>query len=156
MRVGFLVVLVLAVVALGIHYDTSDSYVLSSPDGEDLVREYDAHHGETVLVFGRVVDTDRDAESATVVVSTAVGTVRPTVSNVDADVQPGGVVQVYGTVRPGPAIEASNVVVVNPSGSSDAYKYAVSAVGAVLVVVAFFRRWAVDTDDWTFEVRSDG
>jgi len=155
-RVATLAVLLSAVVALGVHYDVSGRYALSSPDASDLVDDYDAHYGETALVFGRVVDYDRSAATATVAVTTAEGTVRPTVSNFDVDVQPGGVVQVYGIVRPGPEIEASNVVVVNPTGSSDLYKYAVSAVGAILILVVFFRDWTVDTDDWALEVRGDG
>jgi len=48
---------------------------------------------------------------------------------------------------------SGTVRVVNPAGSSEAYKYAVSAVGAVLVLALFFKYWRVDHRTLTFEVR---
>jgi len=50
-------------------------------------------------------------------------------------------------------VDAETVRVVNPAGASETYKYAVSAVGALLVVALFFRYWRVDIETLTFEVR---
>jgi preprotein translocase subunit SecF len=72
---------------------------------------------------------------------------------VERSVQPGGAVQVYGTVEPDRHLAADRVVVVNPAGSSMLFKYGVSLVGALLVVVLFFRHWRFDTDGVGFEVR---
>ncbi|MEF8883259.1 MAG: hypothetical protein V5A34_12135, partial [Halapricum sp.] len=78
------------------------------------------------------------------------------VPNATAGVQPGGVVQVYGILWPERVIQPERTEVVNASGGSSTYKYGVSAVGALLVVILFFRYWTIDTDEWAIEVRADG
>jgi hypothetical protein len=79
-----------------------------------------------------------------------------TVREFDANVEPGGVVQVLGRLEPGRAMTPDAVAVVNPSGSSLVYKYSTSLVGAALVLVVLFRHWRVDWRSLSLEVREDG
>ncbi|MFC7197221.1 hypothetical protein ACFQL4_25575 [Halosimplex aquaticum] len=62
--------------------------------------------------------------------------------------------QIHGTLQTGHTIAAANVEVVNPAGGSKLYKYAVSSVGAVLVLALFFRRWRFDPEALAFETRA--
>lgn len=78
------------------------------------------------------------------------------VRSFDVQVEPGGTVQVYGTLRPNNIIKAERVVVVNPARTSKWYKYAVSVVGALLVVIMFFRWWRFDPVTLAFERRNNG
>jgi hypothetical protein len=79
-----------------------------------------------------------------------------TVEGFDASVSPGGSVQVYGQLQPDQRIKAENIVVVNPSRSSTTYKHASSVLGALLVLLQFFRHWRFDIETLVFEVRADG
>lgn len=155
-RVLGVVVLLGAVTGLCLHYGANEERADPYPKNEALATDYDAHVGEDTLVFGTVRDIDRDANTATVEVDSDVGPFDMTVTGFSGSVQPGGVVQVYGVLRPERTIDATNVAVVNPAGSSNLYKYAVSAVGAVLVLALFFRQWRFDPDGLAFEVRDDG
>lgn len=125
------------------------------PRGEDIAAEYESYVGSETLLWGAVQSVDRDTGTATIRLETPAGPLELSVTDFDADVEPGGVVQVYGTLQPGHTIEATNVVVVNPAGASATLKYAVSAVGAVLVLVLFLRRWRPDTGQWAFVPRED-
>jgi hypothetical protein len=64
--------------------------------------------------------------------------------------------QVRGRLAPDRTVVAERVLVVNPYSWSEPYKYAVSVVGAALVLVVFFREWRPDVDALAFEVRDDG
>ncbi|MFB6308596.1 MAG: hypothetical protein ABEH35_04630 [Haloarculaceae archaeon] len=145
------VVLLLALGGLGVHSAATWDQRWPYPSGEDLGQDYESHIGEETLLFGTVTDTDEDQRRATVRAG-----VELQVDGFTADVQPGGIVQVYGTIRPDHVIEAENVVVVNPAAGSKIYKYATSLVGAILVLVVFFRSWRIDTDEIALEVRDRG
>lgn len=149
--------LILGVLAgLCLHYGATASAHDPYPETGDLATDYDAHVGEEALVFGEVAAVDDGANSASIRVDSADGPFELTVRDFTTAIESGGLVQVHGTLRPDRTIEPDTVEVVNPSGSSDLYKYAVSAVGAVLVLVVFLRRWRLNTDSHAFEVRSDG
>ncbi|WP_436929429.1 hypothetical protein [Halosimplex halobium] len=138
-----------------VHYDAVAPTQSPYPEPEELATGYDAHVGERTLLFGTVRRVDAGADRATVRVDSAEGPFEMTVTGFAERVRPGGVVQVYGTLQADRAIDASAVAVVNPAGASKGYKYAVSAVGALLALAAFFRRWRVDRESLTFEVRAD-
>lgn len=140
-------------VAGGVHYDALYDEKWPYPTDEGLSADYDEYVGEQVLLFGDVESIDRTADRATIEVEADNGPFTVTVEGIDADVEPGGVVQVYGTVRPGQTIAASNVVVVEASSENRLYQFAVSGVGAVLVLAAFFRYWRIDWAALTFEPR---
>lgn len=139
----------------GVHYDTAESDHWPYPDTADLKTTPDQHAGEQVFLFGTVEQLDEDAGTARISVESDAGPFTVDVGEFDTqrDVQPGGVVQVVGEFQPGDAVTAENVRVVNPAGSSNLYKYAVSLVAAVLILVLFFRDWRVNIRSLSFEAR---
>jgi len=147
------VLLGLLLVGMGNHYETSFEDNWPYPTGDALDADYETHVDEQTFLTGTVQTVDRENETVEILVETEHGQLPLTVSGVCRSIQPGGALQVYGTVEPDHHLAANNVVVVNPAGSSKAFKYAVSLVGALLVVGLFFRHWRVDTDDVGFEVR---
>lgn len=153
-RVLLAVALVGLVFAMGAHYDSAEEEHWPYPDADRLAAEYDRHVGERALLFGTVESVS--AGTARLSVEHAAGSFPLTVRAVDANVEPGGTVQVLGRLEPGRAMTADAVAVVNPSGSALVYKYGTSLVGAALVLVVFFRYWRVDRESLSLEVREDG
>lgn len=143
----------LALLGMCVHYAAAYDDRWPYPDGADLDANYENHVGERTFLFGTVQETDRANETAEILVETERGQLPLTVSGVDQAVESGGTIQVYGTVRPDRGLAAETVVVVNPAGTSKLFKYAVSLVGVLLVVVLFFRHWRVDTDKLGFRVK---
>jgi 2-hydroxychromene-2-carboxylate isomerase len=140
-----LIALVVAIIGgMGVHYESNVTTHWPYPTDEELATEYDAHIGETTLLFGTVESTTGDTASITVESDTEDYKLR--IQSFEASVSEGGVVQVFGEVRPNSEIVAHNVVVVNPATASRFYKYAVSLVGAGLVVALFFRHWSVNLE----------
>ncbi len=148
------VALVGLVFAMGVHYDSADEERWPYPDTDRLAAEYDQYVGEQALLFGTVESVS--AGTARLSVEHAGGSFPLTVREFDANVEPGGVVQVLGRLESGRAMTPDAVAVVNPSGSSLVYKYSTSLVGAALVLVVLFRHWRVDWRSLSLEVREDG
>lgn len=140
----------------GIHYDAVYESHWPYPTDERIAADYDRYVGERTLLFGDVTAVDRSSATITVRVEPNGDSFELTARGVDADVESGGTVQLLGTLRPDHRMTVERVVVVNPSGGSFAYKYASSAVGALLVLAAFFRAWRVDAGRLRFERRERG
>ena len=155
-RLFGVVVLLAAVGGLGVHYDVTAEDHYPYPTSEDLATDYERYVGEETRLFGDVERVDADAERAMIRVTSDEGNFELLVERFTERVQPGGVVQVYGTLEADYTMSATNVAVVNPAGASKAYKYAVSVVGAALVLALFFRHWWFDTESLAFELRSGG
>jgi hypothetical protein len=154
-------VLVAALAGLFVHYgataDSHDRY----PGNEEIALSYDDHVGETVQIAGIVRSLAANGSGGANATMTVVlrnwesfGTL--TVRDADRSVDPGGTVQVVGTLGADRTISAERVLPVNPRSWSEPYKYAVSVVGAALILVVFFREWRVDAEGLAFEVREDG
>jgi hypothetical protein len=143
------------VVGMGVYYSTAEADHWPYPGTDDLAVDYDEYVGEETFISGSVRTHD-DAGTMLLKVNSDYGPFEMVVTGAEETTVPGGIVQVYGTLRPNRTITASNVVVVNESAGSEWYKYAVSVVGAVLVLVAFFRRWRFAAEALGFEVRTDG
>lgn len=143
------------VVASGVHYATESSTHWPYPDTTQLKTAPEDHTDTKVFLFGTVEQIDSKSDTAKVRVESDAGPFTLEIRGFDTqrDVQPGGIVQVVGKYGPGYVVEAENVRVVNPAGSSNLYKYAVSAVAAVLILVLFFRHWRVTVRNLSFEVR---
>jgi len=102
-----IVVAFLLLSALGglfVHEDATSDAREPYPQPHELATDYERYVGETVLVYGTVTAVDGsdivvDAESEGV-------TVEPRVSGASVAVRPGGVVQVYGELRPGQEMAA--------------------------------------------------
>lgn len=153
-RVAIVAVLAVLLVGSFVHYPVGADARQPYPGPNDLAADYGAHVGERTLLFGSVLETGDDTYH--IEVSSDRGPIEFRATGVEADVDPGGIVQVYGTLGANHTIAAENVVVVNPDGGGNLYKYGVSAVAAVLILAFFFRYWTVDTDARAFEVRDDG
>jgi len=153
-RLLLAVVLVGVVVGMGVHYDTAEDERWPYPTADDVGAEYDRHVGDRAFLFGTVESVSGDTARLTVEYER--GSFPLTVRGFEADVDPGGTVQVLGRLEPGERMDAERVVVVNPAGSTLLYKYSTSLVGAALVLVAFFRYWAVDWGSLSLEARGDG
>lgn len=153
-RVSVAVLLFALLFGSFVHYEAAEDEHDPYPSTEEIATAYDAHIGDRALLFGTVKSTEPGR--LTVNVESDEGDFEMTVHRAGVAVEPGGVVQVYGTLEPGYIIDPVTVEVVNTSGNSAGYKYGVSAVGALLVAGLFFRYWRLDTDEWAFEVRSDG
>jgi len=144
-------VAMVATLGLGVYADATEEERWPYPTSDQLATDYDAHAGDQALVFGTV--EERTGDTARIEVEYDTGTFQLTVRNFDATVQPGGTVQVYGTLERDRTMTAERVVVVNPAGSSVLFKYAVSLVAAVLFLVVFFRYWRLDWQTLTVEER---
>jgi len=149
-----LLAIVVLVLASGVHYDAREEYHREQPTDDQLLENYDRHVGERTLLFGTVESVDADRETATIRVE-ASRIVRLQVDGFDADVSPGGSVQVYGTLRPGHRIEAETVVVVNRTPGARYYKYGASVVGALAILAIFFRDWRIDWSNLAFVPRGE-
>ena len=163
--------LAVALLGLCVHYDAT--VPVDTPGNEELATDYDRYVGETVAV-SVVVRGDAAPDSGGETASAAAGTAGEsnatatgvlrgferfgpvTVRGADRVADPGGTMQVRGRLAPDRTVVAERVLVVNPYSWSEPYKYAVSVVGAVLVLVVFFREWRPDVDALAFEVRDDG
>jgi hypothetical protein len=143
--------LLLATAGLGVAADATGEQRWPYPTADTLGAEYADHTGETTLLFGTVESVDDG--TARILVEYDEGTFEMTVHNFDASVQPGGAVQVYGTLKPNRTIDAGQVVVVNPAGSSLLFKYGISVVAVVFFLLLFFRYWRIDWQSYSLEAR---
>ena len=151
-----LVVTLLAVglvFGMGVHYDVAAEDHWPYPDTDDLAEDYGGHVGERTLLFGTVESVDPTSDQARIRVEHTTGAFTLTVQGFEAEVEPGGTVQVLGTLEPDYVLTVERVVVVNPSGGAELIKFGLSAAGALLVLVVFFSRWGVDWGSYTFEGR---
>lgn len=87
---------------------------------------------------------------ATIRVKHSTGAFTLTVTGFGANVEPGGTVQVLGTLGSDYELSAEWVVVVNPSGGAEVLKFGLSGIGALLVLIAFFRHWRIAWDALAF------
>jgi hypothetical protein len=136
---------------LFVHAEITEDQRSPYPDAEDLSSEYDSYVGQEVMIFGTVTEAN---EGGMEMRAEADGTsITLQVTGTEAAVEPGGVVQVYGTLEPGQTIAAERVEVVNSSRWAELYKYGASAVGALGFLLLFFRYWRLNRDTWTLEAR---
>ena len=144
-------VLCLALGGLFVHAAVTEEQRSPYPDAADLSTNYESYVGQQLMVFGTVTETDDDwieieTESDGTVIALRV-------TETEAAVEPGGVVQVYGTLEPAQTIAAERVEVVNSSRWAEFYKYGASAIGAFGFLLLFFRYWRIDREAWTLEAR---
>jgi preprotein translocase subunit SecF len=150
-RFALVALLLVATAGLGVAADATYESRWPYPTADTLGADYDEHTGETTLLFGTVESVENG--TAQIEIEYEGGTFEMTVQNFDASVQPGGAVQVYGTLGPDRTIDAEHIVVVNPAGSSLLFKYGISAVAVVLFLIVFFRYWRIDWQSYSLEAR---
>lgn len=137
---------------MGIHHASAYDNHWPYAGSDDVVTEYDSHIDDDVFLFGTVNSVTGDTVRFTIESDGKTRELR--VQESGLAVTKGGVVQVVGTLRPNGLVAADNVAVVNPAGASKLFKYAVSLVGAVLVLVMFFRHWTVNLSERRLEAKN--
>lgn len=154
LRFGIVALLLIALFGFGVHEDATYEERWPYPTSDELDADYDQYVGDQTLLFG-TVDTI-DGDRARIVVDHSTGSFEMTVTQFGATVQPGGAIQVYGTLGASQSIAADRIVVVNPASGSNLYKYAVSVVAVLAFLVAFFSYWRPNFDTLRLEARDDG
>ncbi|MDT3434243.1 hypothetical protein [Haloarcula sp. 1CSR25-25] len=150
-RVLILFGLCLTLGGLFVHAEVTEEQWSPYPDAADLSSEYDSHVGQQLMVFGTVTETGKGGMNIRAESDGTAITLR--VTGTEATVEPGGVVQVYGTLEPDQTISAERVEVVNSSRWAEFYKYGASAIGALGFLLLFVRYWRLNRDTWTLEGR---
>lgn len=154
-RVGVTVVLLVVLLGLGVHYGATYDENWPHPTGDQLQEEYDAYVGEQVLLFGEVQTVDDSAIVIHVTDSTDEVAAELTIHGVDADVEPGGTVQVYGVLEADRTMHPDETVVVDRSPTAFHYKLATSTLGILLAIGFFFRYWRANPRALAFEPRTN-
>lgn len=154
-RVGLALLFVTAALGLCVAGEATYEDRWPYPTAESVVADYDQHVGQRTLLFGSVERVD--GSTATVRIDGSDGAYLDlTVANVEASVEPGGAVQVTGTLQPGHHLRADDVVVINASPGAKLWKYAASLVGLLVFLGLFFRHWRVNPRALAVEGRDDG
>lgn len=141
-------ILGLGVLALGlcVHYGAVYDERWPHPTGDQLAENPGGWDGERVLLFGDVEMTAADGE-LTMTVETDAGEVARVVvvRGAPVDVEPGGVLQVYGELSDrGTVQDAERVVVVNATPRDQLSKLGLSVLGVLAAAVFFLRHWRID------------
>lgn len=160
-RLALGLVLSLALLGLCVHYGATYDESWPHPTGDQLAEEKDEYAGERVLVFGDVQAIGGD--TITIHVTDGDGAVAAELEirdvDLDENLEPGGIVQVYGVLETEPtathdgSMVAEELGVVDPSPDATLYKHAVSAIGGLLAAGFFLRHWRIDYRRLRFEPR---
>ena len=147
-------VLLLATGVLCVHYGAVYEANWPNPTADELAEEPATYDGKRVLLIGEVT-ADEPGDSLEMELETSPGgTVDVNVEDTQADVEPGGVVQVYGTLEEGGTVQqADRTVVVNDGPAEGLYKLVVSALAGVATAGLFLYYWRIDPRECSFEVR---
>jgi hypothetical protein len=133
---ALLIVCALALVGWGlVDYAAGMDAQYAYPTDRELTRDFAAYHGEQVDTWVTVAER-REASFVT-----ARGWV-VTAESLPATLDAGDSVQVYGTARPGPHIDAERLAVTD--GTNRAFMLGVSALGLLLAVAATLWSWRPD------------
>ncbi|WP_058992751.1 hypothetical protein [Haloarcula sp. CBA1127] len=150
-RIVIVLVLCLTLGGLFVHAEITEDKRSPYPDAADLSTGYESYVGQQLMVFGTVTETSEGEMRIRAENDGTAITLR--VTETRTAVEPGGVVQVYGTLEPAQTIAAERVEVVNSSRWAEFYKYGASAIGALGFLLLFFRYWRIDRETWTLEAR---
>jgi hypothetical protein len=152
-----MVALVTCTLGLCVHYGATYDHNWPQPTGDQLAENPDGWDGQTVLLFGEVEHQTPDGLVMTIEddSETVVRTV--TVRGTSVDVEPGGVVQVYGRLsEQGTVQDAESGVVVNESSDDSVYKLLASLLGGLVAAGFFLRYWRIDVRRLQFVPRNTG
>lgn len=154
-RLAVAIVLLAGTAGLCAHYGATYEDGWPYPTGEQLDADYDRYVGERALVFGEVRAVDADAETIRIRVMHSPGelTTTLTVYGVEKPVEPGGVVQIYGTLEPGETMEADGMVVINRDRGETLYTLVASLAGIAAAVAWVSRYWRVNVRELSIEPR---
>lgn len=142
-RVVSVVVLLSTLAGLCVHYGAVAAEKDPYPTGAQLASEYDQHIGDEYYEWVTVEQVDADSFSFAVQSSPPV---LITVTERPAGVNPGDVVQVYGTVAPDRRLVPTRLI--ESDRSNLRALYLVSAVAVLLTGSITRRYWRLHTTDW--------
>lgn len=152
-RLALGILLVAGIVALGSYYEATEAARSTYPTAAELDADYGQHVGEDALLFGTV--ESRDGATTTIHVTDDEHEFTVRVDGLDAPVETGGVVMVYGTLGPEYTMTARGSTVVNPGANTNLKKYAISAAAALVFLAVFFRYWWLDVRTLTLRRRQE-
>lgn len=160
-RFALAVVLSLVLLGLCVHYGVTYDDAWPHPTGDQLSESHDDSVGERVLLFGDVQSVHED--SIIIHVTDDHGDVAAALeirTSEITDLEPGGVVQVYGVLESDETgahdgtMDSAEIVVVNSSPRTATYKHVVSALGGLLAAGFFLRHWGIDLRQLRFGPRA--
>ncbi|KDE59103.1 hypothetical protein EL22_24620 [Halostagnicola sp. A56] len=161
-RLALGIVLSLALLGLCIHYGAAYDDAWPHPTGDQLAAHGSEYDGERVLLFGDVQTVAGNRIAIHVTDDGGDVAADLEVRGVDtAGLEPGGVVQIYGTLEfeetrtHDGTVLADEVVVVNASPRAGAYKYVASGLGGLFAAGFFLRYWRIDIRQLRFVPRGD-
>ena len=160
MQTGFRVVasvlLLFAVGGLCIHYGATYDTNWPHPTADQLDSDYDEYVGEQILLIGEVHSTAPTEETLTVEITDNADEVvaQIEVEETTTSVEPGGTVQVYGTLQADETLTQSTVAVVDRGPTDKQYKLGISVLGIVFAVGYFLRYWRLNLRALAFEQRT--
>ncbi|WP_436902621.1 DNA-binding protein [Halovenus halobia] len=156
-RLAVMVVVLACTLGLCVHYGASYDQNWPHPTGDQLAEDPDGWDGETVLLFGEVQEQTPDGLVMTVEDDSGTVVRTVTVRGTTVNVEPGGVVQVYGRLsQQGTVQTAESVVVVNKSSGDTSYKLLTSLLGGLVAAGLFLRYWRIDLRELRFVSRDGG
>jgi hypothetical protein len=145
---------VLATAGLGVHYGAAYEDNWPHPTPDELAEDRDAYDGEQVLLFGEVTEIEEGGRLTMVLETTAGEEIEIDVHGFEATVEPGGLVQVYGTLaEDGTVQQADRTVVVNEDSADGRYKLGISGAAGLLTAGLFLYYWRINVRKLAFEVR---
>lgn len=160
-RVRILAIFALLVLAggLAVHYDATYEDQWPHPTGDQLAEEPAGWDGERVLLFGTVTAVDVDEDRLVMEIEDSAGDIARIVEvrETHGNVEPGGVVQVYGVLSERGTVQtAEAVVVVNENPGDQRYKLGTSVLGVGLAAGMFLWYWRIDWRRLEFLPRGGG
>ena len=155
-RVVVSIVLLAAVGGLCIHYGATYDTNWPHPTADQLDADYDEYVDEQILLIGEVHSTAPTEETLIVEITDNADEVvaQIEVEETTASVEPGGTVQVYGTLQADETLTPTTVAVVDRGPTDKQYKLGISVVGIVFAVGYFLRYWRLNLQALAFEQRS--
>ncbi|WP_136715885.1 hypothetical protein [Halorientalis salina] len=126
-------------------YATHEDEKRVYPTGTELDDDFERYHGERVDVWLTVDRRTEDGFRAT-------NGWAVTAESLPSALDPGDEVQVYGTARPGPAVDAERVVVTDARNRT--YMLAASALALLLVGGYSLRHWQPEPMSGYFRPRN--
>lgn len=155
-RLGAIAVLFVLTVASCVHYGATYDESWPHPTGDQLAEDPGGWDGEQVLLFGTVETIGGDQFTMTVETDAGEAARVVEVRGSSVGAEPGGIVQVYGTLsEEGTVQQADRVVVVVESPDEQFSKYAISIVGLLVVAGFFLRHWRIDVWKLAFTARGE-
>lgn len=145
-RVGLIVVLSLLLLGLAIHYGATFPDAYPHPTDQQLAEDPAGWDGDVVMISGEVIDVDSAGGSVEVAIEYRNELVTVvTAEGVEAEVEPGGHIQIYGELDDGATgMNVEETVVVNRGPADNLYKLGLSVLGVGLAGATFLWYWRIE------------